>query len=283
MKFIPTAQSVVLSASDLQGVLSVLEDCERASSLSEFRSTTLEGMARYLGYKNTGFFVGPTLPLCFDDLSTVVNGPVARLAPQFLEHYRRADIFAEPTAIQLLDTRRVATLDQLPRPVRPQVCDYVDKFLLRNGIRAEMAVYIPSSGSMTALISAVDSESGAFDARDLAIGELLARHLGNLLRWHTSEPVHSSPISNMLSGRQAEVVALLACGFTNAEIARTLYITLDTVKKHITRALQVTGCRNRTELTLAWRSQAPSAPGVPLDGAMGGQSGGAGSAPILTA
>ncbi|MEV0032718.1 LuxR C-terminal-related transcriptional regulator [Nocardia sp. NPDC050793] len=259
MKFTPTARSAGLIGRDLQNILSLLEDCERASSLSEFRSVTLEGMARYLGYRNTGFFVGATLPLCFDDLSTLVNGPVARLAPQFFEHYRHADIFAEPTGIQLLDKRRVATLDQLPRPARPQVRDYVDNFLLRNGIRAEMALHIRGSGSMTALISAVDSESGAFDARDLAIGEILGRHLGNLLRWHTGEPVYTSPVATILSARQAEVVALLACGLTNTEIAKTLNITLDTVKKHITRALQLTGCRNRTELTLEWRSQPTSA------------------------
>lgn len=97
-------------------------------------------------------------------------------------------------------------------PRLAQVRDYVDAFLLRNGIRAEMVLHVRGSGSMTALISAVDTDSAAFDARDRAIAEILGLHLGNLLRGHTGEPVHASPISDMLSARQAEVVALLACG-----------------------------------------------------------------------
>ncbi|WP_433207133.1 LuxR C-terminal-related transcriptional regulator [Nocardia sp. CA-107356] len=57
-----------------------------------------------------------------------------------------------------------------------------------------------------------------------------------------------------LSPRQAEVVDLVAKGLTNVEISHKLYIGVDTVKKHLTQALSVTGCRNRTQLALFWLS-----------------------------
>lgn len=252
----PKGQSSGLSSRDLNSVLRVLEDCGRASSLSEFRLLTLDGMERYLGYRNSGFFVGATLELAFDDMTGPVHGPVARLVPQFLDHDRHDSVFAQPDALGLLNQHQVVTLDQLPRPTRPNLQYYLDNLYIHNRILAEMVIPLHTSGGMAGFISAVDDESGAFSARDVAISDLLSRHLANLLRLHTGEVVRTSPISSALSGRQAEVVALLASGMTNLEIAKTLFITMDTVKKHITRALQITESRNRTELALAWRSQA---------------------------
>jgi DNA-binding NarL/FixJ family response regulator len=40
---------------------------------------------------------------------------------------------------------------------------------------------------------------------------------------------------------------------SNAEIAATLVIAEDTVKKHVSHVLSVTGCRSRTELALYMR------------------------------
>lgn len=57
-----------------------------------------------------------------------------------------------------------------------------------------------------------------------------------------------------LSPRQIEVVTLLAQGLTNQQIAKRLCISVDTVKKHLTQALRVSGSENRTQLALWWRS-----------------------------
>jgi LuxR family maltose regulon positive regulatory protein len=50
-----------------------------------------------------------------------------------------------------------------------------------------------------------------------------------------------------LSERELEVLALLAAGRANREIADELYVTLHTVKKHITHILGKLGAANRTE------------------------------------
>ena len=41
-------------------------------------------------------------------------------------------------------------------------------------------------------------------------------------------------------------------GQTNREIVETLVPTVDTVKTHLTRAMALTRCTNRTRLALAW-------------------------------
>ncbi len=54
-------------------------------------------------------------------------------------------------------------------------------------------------------------------------------------------------LASVLSPREQEVLALLAEGRTNAEIARSLYITVVTVKVHVRHILGKLGVRNRAE------------------------------------
>jgi LuxR family maltose regulon positive regulatory protein len=50
-----------------------------------------------------------------------------------------------------------------------------------------------------------------------------------------------------LTGRELEVLRLLAAGSSNQRIATELYVALDTVKKHVTHVLGKLGAANRTE------------------------------------
>jgi LuxR family maltose regulon positive regulatory protein len=50
-----------------------------------------------------------------------------------------------------------------------------------------------------------------------------------------------------LTGRELEVLRLIAAGKSNQRIARELVVTLDTVKKHVTHVLGKLGADNRTE------------------------------------
>ena len=50
-----------------------------------------------------------------------------------------------------------------------------------------------------------------------------------------------------LTRRELEVLAMLATGQSNHDIARDLVISLDTVKKHVSHLLGKLGAANRTE------------------------------------
>jgi DNA-binding NarL/FixJ family response regulator len=80
---------------------------------------------------------------------------------------------------------------------------------------------------------------------DAAAGNFV-RDLGSV----SDEVDGSAPLVKDLSFREAEVLALMAAGRTNAEIAQTLYLSVETVKTYVSRVFTKIDVRNRTEAAL---------------------------------
>jgi DNA-binding CsgD family transcriptional regulator len=62
-------------------------------------------------------------------------------------------------------------------------------------------------------------------------------------------PPPTAPGAGKLSARERQLVALVAQGRTNAQIAAQLYISVRTVTSHLDRIRDKTGCRRRADLT----------------------------------
>ena len=61
-------------------------------------------------------------------------------------------------------------------------------------------------------------------------------------------------ILDQLTPREKEVVALIAQGISNQEIAEKLYISIKTVKNHITNILSRLNLRDRTQVAILYNS-----------------------------
>jgi LuxR family maltose regulon positive regulatory protein len=118
-------------------------------------------------------------------------------------------------------------------------------------------VFVDEGAPMSALLGQVV----AAQRRDQsAAGGVPLAYVGRLLR--AFEPgtaagapaarrrgVGSPGLVQALSEREFEVLRLLAAGKPNREIADELFVSVDTVKKHITHILEKLGASNRTQAT----------------------------------
>ncbi|WP_328351552.1 response regulator transcription factor [Streptomyces sp. NBC_00445] len=68
-------------------------------------------------------------------------------------------------------------------------------------------------------------------------------------------PPRAAPLPEPLTDRELDVVRLVALGRTNAEIAAELYVSLSTVKTHLSSIQLKLNARNRVEIAAwAWQS-----------------------------
>jgi DNA-binding CsgD family transcriptional regulator len=58
-----------------------------------------------------------------------------------------------------------------------------------------------------------------------------------------------------LSPRQSQILALMAEGYSDKEIARKIGVSYPTVRTHIDRIFREYGLRNRTEAVAVWLSR----------------------------
>jgi len=74
--------------------------------------------------------------------------------------------------------------------------------------------------------------------------------IARFLRLHDDEAVRPSPLIAALTDREREVVALVADGMSNTEIARQLTLSPLTVKTHVNHAMTKLGTRDRAQLVV---------------------------------
>ena len=72
------------------------------------------------------------------------------------------------------------------------------------------------------------------------------------LEMRVSMPDSGAGQHKNISPRQSQVLALMAEGFSDKEIARKIGITYPTVRTYIDRVFRGYGVRNRTEAVAVW-------------------------------
>jgi DNA-binding NarL/FixJ family response regulator len=145
-------------------------------------------------------------------------------------------------------TRRLAGPDVAdPLAVVVITTFVLDEYVL-GALRAGARGFLLKDAGPDLLIQAVHAAAKG----DALIAPNVTRRLLTTLVDHAVQaPVQ--PIDH-LTDREEEVLALLARGRTNAEIASELFIGLSTVKSHIASLMTKLGVRNRVEIAM-WAYQ----------------------------
>lgn len=129
-------------------------------------------------------------------------------------------------------------------PVRVLVLTaFGDEENLRSALELQVEGFISKTESPRQVIAAI---------RQVAGGHLVYPRAA--VRWLSVRPTTASKVAQKLSPREWEVLACVAKGLTNAEIAARLMVSENTVRFHLKNIYEKLHVANRTEAT-AWYLQ----------------------------
>lgn len=250
------ATTRLLEVADYERAFDVLEDCQDATCLHDFKELMAEALLRHFRLRHVSFFTGATFHNVFGDITPLTEGHTARMLPEYQERWSRYDVFGTPGAMRQLVATGLSSLAELGAlgPLPASADAYVRHFLKATwSMESAVALRLELRGGHTALVGIFDERPDKLGVHELATLRLLSKQLSAICR---GLPVNRPKTSlSGLSGRQRQVVQLVADGLPNAEIAQTLSLAEDSVKKYVSRILSATGCQSRMELALLARSQ----------------------------
>lgn len=244
-----------LARDDYERAFDVLEHCDHAPSVIDFKENVVDALQQHFELEHVSFFVGATFHHVFSDIKPLTEGKTSKMLPEYQERWASYDVFGTPAATRQLVSSGVSSLAELTShgtlPTSAQA--YVRHFLSatwRMETAAALRIELPDGH--LALVGMFDPKPDKLDVHGLATLRLLSRQLSGICR-HLPMSRPQAAV-NRLSERQRQVARLVADGLSNAQIAETLSLAEDSVKKYVSRILGLTGCQSRMELALLARS-----------------------------
>ena len=123
---------------------------------------------------------------------------------------------------------------------------YADDATILPALRAGALGYLTKDASAEQIEAAIRAVHAGLTYLDPAVQE----HLVAAVTSRAPDPPEGGSHQQLPAGlttREAEVLALLASGLSNSEIAQRLFVSHATVKTHINRIFAKTGARNRAQ------------------------------------
>jgi DNA-binding NarL/FixJ family response regulator len=152
-----------------------------------------------------------------------------------------------PTMDGIQATRRLAALDRSARVLILTTFDLDD--YVYEALRAGASGFLLKDRPPEELVAAVRVIAGGEALLAPSVTRRLIEEFAR--RAPATKPTELDP----LTGREREVLVLMARGLSNAEIARALFVAETTVKTHVAHVLHKLGLRDRAQaVVLAYES-----------------------------
>ena len=234
-----------LSERDYQGVLEVLREAAAVDGAIPFTEPLLEALRRLVPCDVVAYHerLAPGAPRLIV-WSGEPRGPVTdavRAAQQRLDHLdpltpapgarKYSDLFSQQ------EFHRHDVYQELARPL---------------GIEDMVRVWLEPTGAGDARLE-FDRPDRGFRERDRTVLDVLRPHFAQFRRNALRRRRPHAEAAKLLTPREREILALVAEGRQNGEVARILWISAGTVRKHLENAYEKLGVHTRTAAVAAIR------------------------------
>jgi DNA-binding NarL/FixJ family response regulator len=160
----------------------------------------------------------------------------------------RPDVVLMDLRMPVLDgaaaTARI--LEQLPATAVVVLTTFADDASIAGALRAGARGYLTKDAGRTELAAAVRSAASGQATFAREVGERLAAGFANSPAASVDPPSLGERFPQ-LTPREADVLALIAAGRNNAEIASELYLGVSTVKSHVNAIFAKLAVRDRAQ------------------------------------
>jgi len=141
-------------------------------------------------------------------------------------------------------TRRLAA--EHPEVAVVVLTTYVDDSSVLEALQAGARSYLTKDADRTDIARALHAAAGGLTVFDARVHATLLAAASAPGAAHAEDPLERLPEPpDGLTHREVEILALIARGLTNPEIAERLFLSSHTVKTHINRIFAKTGSRDR--------------------------------------
>lgn len=124
---------------------------------------------------------------------------------------------------------------------------YAEQDSIVPALQAGARGYLTKDASAEQIEAAIRAVHAGQTYLDPAVQERLVAAIVSQPQPQADHAARGGQLPGGLTAREAEVLALLASGLSNTEIARRLYLSHATVKTHINRIFAKTGARDRAQ------------------------------------
>ncbi|WLW50627.1 response regulator [Streptomyces sp. YU58] len=154
-----------------------------------------------------------------------------------------------------LEATRLLAGPEVADPMRVVVVTTFDlDEYVYGALRRGACGFLLKDSGPTLLAEAVRAAAAGDSLVSPSVTVRLLKHVTQTKTPTPAVPARTGPVTEPLTDRELDVVRLVAQGRTNAEIAAELYVSLSTVKTHLSSVQLKLAARNRVEIA-AWAWQ----------------------------
>lgn len=209
-------------------------------SIPKTRSTVLKELENIFDYKHTLFWLSDKE----GNLKNPLNNNISdKMLSEYLDDIYIQDFlypslnkerFEKGNALKLMD---VVTKEQY------EESEYFKKFMVKHGFYDEMVITLKHDEHIIGAIGVISKENAnQFTLHDVLRFNYLSQIISSVFL-HCNEETRFP-----LTSREMEIIELVKRGCTNSHIGEELYISINTVKKHLNNIFQKLNVTNRVEL-----------------------------------